>query len=78
MLNRRAATFGFFACTLALGLWSSARAFTVTFDAADGRWYEPVLVPLALPGATRPRPPLTRADIWRVLPILPKTALCFR
>jgi hypothetical protein len=45
MLNRRIAALGFLVCTLALGHWSSVWALTVSFDAADGHWYAPVLVP---------------------------------
>jgi hypothetical protein len=48
MLNRRLAVLGFFACTLALGHWSSVKALTASYDSADGKWYTPVLVPAGI------------------------------
>ena len=45
MPNRRLIVLGCFACVLALGNCNSALAFTASYDSADGKWYEPVLVP---------------------------------
>jgi hypothetical protein len=44
LLNCGVAAFGFIACTLTLAQWSSVRAGQISFDSADGKWYEPVLV----------------------------------
>lgn len=44
-LNRGLAAFGFIACTLALGQSSSVRGGQISFDSADGHWYEPVPAP---------------------------------
>ena len=48
MLNRWHTALGFFACVLALGHFSSVRAGSVSYDSADGHWYEPVLVPTGI------------------------------
>ncbi len=45
LLYRGIAAFGFIACTLALGQFSTAHAGQISFDSADGQWYEPVLTP---------------------------------
>jgi hypothetical protein len=45
LLNRGLATLGFIACTLALGQSSSVRGGQISFDSADGHWYEPVPAP---------------------------------
>lgn len=44
LLNRGLAAFGFIASTLALAQFSTAHAGQISFDSADGHWYEPVLV----------------------------------
>jgi hypothetical protein len=48
MFNQRISVLGFLVCTIALGLWSNVRATTASFDSADGKWYEPVLVPAGI------------------------------